>query len=138
MSKSERLHALIDKINEVIPSYLQPDVKTMLWQFVKGYKIKAYREEATGIKRAWYTIIAVPLFIDGFIRDVRVNSTAGKYLFGSYSIGDRKYAGLSTLTGTIQRIVDAGPEAPNYELAVQIGTVLNDYDEGHINFGEIL
>lgn len=131
MSKSVRLEALRDKIDEVIPSYLQPDVKVMLWQFIKGFKIKRYREESTGLKRFWYTLIAVPLFVDGFIRDVRVNSTAGKYLFKEYSRGDRKYAGLSTLTGTLWRVKAAGKKAPNYDMAVQICEVLNDYDENH-------
>ncbi len=127
MSKSQRLADLNDTLDIVLSGVYNLDAKLLLIQFVKGFKIISYRKEAKGIRRAWYTFIAVPLLIDGYIRDVRVNSTTGKKLFPEqYKFG--------TLTATVQRVVDAGP-VYNYDLAVQIGKVLNDYDEGHIKFG---
>ncbi len=131
MSKSERLEELKEALDEALPSTLMNyDARAMLFTFIKGFKILRYRKDSKGWARAWYTIIAIPMFIDGYIRDVRVNSTTGKKLFGDYSIKD-KYFGLSTLTGTLIRVQKAGPSAENYDLAVQICEVLNQYDPGH-------
>lgn len=133
MTKAQRLEALKETLDAELGGFMRLDAGLLLWQFINGFKIKRYREDAKGLARVWYTIIAIPLFFDGFIRDVRVNSTAGKYMFGDLAIGDKKYLGLSTLTGTLWRVVAAGPTAQNYKLAVQIGEVLNDYDPGHVN-----
>lgn len=131
MGKSERLEALNEILNEALPNTLMNlDARAMLFTFIKGYKILRYRKDSKGLERIWYTIIAIPMFFDGIIRDVRVNSTTGKKLFGDLSIKD-KYFGLSTLTGTLIRVQKAGPSAQNYDLAVQICEVLNDYDPGH-------
>jgi len=130
MGKSERLAALGNTLNEILSGVYEADARLLLIQFVKGFKIISYRKQATGLRRAWYTFIAVPLLLDGYIRDVRVNSTTGKKLFGDLSVKD-KYFGLSTLTGTLIRVKKAGPTAQNYELAVQICQVLSDYDSGH-------
>ena len=134
MSKSDRLEALKETLDKVLPNTLMNyDARVMLFTFIKGFKILRYRKDSKGWAKAWYTFIAVPMFIDGYIRDVRVNSTTGKLLFGDFSIKD-KYFGLSTLTGTLQRVIDSGSKAENYDLACQIGIVLNDYDPGHIKF----
>lgn len=131
MGKAEKLAALQDAMDEALPNTLMNyDARVMLFTFIKGYKILRYRKDSKGWIRAWYTLIAVPMFIDGFIRDVRVNSTTGKKLFGDLSIKD-KYFGLSTLTGTLIRVKAGGPSAQNYDLAVQICKTLNLYDPGH-------
>lgn len=133
MTPKQRLKALKDTLNKVLPGFLKLDAGILLWQFIEGFTLLKKRKEAKGFKKVWYTIIAVPLFIDGFIRDVRVNATSGEYMFGKYSKGAWFYAGQSTLTGTLIRVVQAGPKATNFKLAVQIAEVLNDYDPGHVN-----
>ena len=128
MGKKERIEALKDRLDKVLPNVAENmDAKVMLWTYVKGFKILSYRKESTGLAKAWYTFIAMPMFIDGYIRDVRVNSTSGKKLFPDY------YK-FGTFTATIQRVIDAGIGAPSYVFAVQIADVLNDYDPGHIKF----
>lgn len=142
MSKKERLEALKEALDISLPSTLQNyDAKAMLWTFITGFKILRYRKDSKGWTRVWYTLIAVPLFIDGYVRDVRVNSTTGKKLFG-------KYAEFGTLTATLKRIKKAEPakgalgsdgydskygfiSAKKYDLSRQICEVLDDYDPGH-------
>ena len=128
MSKSDRLEALKETLDEVLPDTLMNyDARVMLFTFIKGFKILRYRKDSKGWAKVWYTIIAIPMFFDGYIRDVRVNSTTGKKLFPEqYQFG--------TLTATIQRVVTSTGNK-NYDLAMQIAEVLNDYDPGHIKFG---
>lgn len=127
MSKAEQLQALIQKIDEVIPSPIRRiATKIMLWLFIKGFRIKKYFKEAENkFVKFWYIILAIPLFLHGYILDVLINETVGKDQFGiHYERG--------TLSETIQRVVDAGPDAENYAFAVQVGTILNDHDANHI------
>ena len=53
--------------------------------FIKGFKIKAYYKDSTGLARAWYILVALPLFLYGYILDVLINQTVGKDFFGEAS-----------------------------------------------------
>jgi len=144
MTKAQKLAALEKTLAQELKGAEYFDARVLLKQFIAGFKIKAFHAKAKGLEKLWYKIIAIPLFFDGFIRDVRVNSTSGKKLFGAYSVKD-KYFGLSTLTGTLIRVKQAEPintkefTHPAYGLiskekvmlAHQICEVLNDYDKGH-------
>lgn len=124
MTKKAMKKALQRKIRNMLPLVEALDALALLDQFEKVYEIKKYAEKAKGIKKYWYYTVGYMVAIDGYIRDVRVNSTAGKALFG-------KYATFGTLTATLWRIKEAGPTAPNYEIAMQICAVLNNYDKKH-------
>ena len=125
MSKSARLTALKSKIDEVIKSPIRRFfTKVLLWMFIKGFKIKAYYKDATGLARAWYIFIALPLFLYGYVLDVCINQTVGKKQFGdAWEFG--------TLTATMWRVKKLGSEAQGYDFSVQICLVLSDYDPGH-------
>lgn len=125
MSKQIRLNDLRKCIDDTIDNtFRRIATKVLLWMFIKGFKIKAYYEDATGLAKAWYIFIALPLFIYGYILDVLVNQTVGKDQFGdAWEFG--------TLTATMWRVKKLGPKAKGYVFAVKICLVLSDYHKGH-------
>lgn len=139
MSKSERLEALKIKIDEVIESPVRRFfTKLLLAMFIAGFKIKRYYQESTGLWKLWYIIIALPLFLYGYVLDVLINATVGKNQFG-------KFSKFGTLTATLWRVKKAEKlndieyyhseygviAIEKYNFAVQVCEVLNDQDEGH-------
>lgn len=137
-SKKEMKENLQDRIKKELPIAYQIDALILLDQFEKIFEIKRYAEEEDGIKKYYYYTIGYTAALNGYVRDIRVNSTAGKYMFGDY-------AELGTLTATLWRIKSAIPDgkgnyvhedygvisAEKYDLAMEICAVLNNYDEGH-------
>ena len=139
MGKAKRLKELQDMLADELSGLYAADARVLLLQFVNGFKVLKYRKQSVGWARVWYTFIAGVTFIDGYMRDVRVNSTTGKFLFG-------EYAKFGTLTATLIRVKQAKLGASTgayvhpkygtlsmqrYNIAVQICRVLSDYDEGH-------
>lgn len=137
MTKDDRLNALKKTLDDLLPEPLEHDARILLWKYITVYTIKKKHDNTGGKwKKAWYKLIGYPLAALGYIRDVRVNSTAGKFLFG-------EFAKFGTLTATLKRVKKSamcqGSEdyiTPSVgwdkcHLAVQICEVLNLYDPGH-------
>lgn len=142
MTKKEMKDALIKNMKEVLPVLMLGDALILLDQFEKLFEMKKYAEKEKGWKKYYYYTIGYSIGLGAYIRDVRVNSMAGKYLFGNF-------AKFGTLTATLWRIKKAEikndglgniyayhPKYGNididrYKLAMQICEVLNNYDEGH-------
>lgn len=150
-SKGERLISLKIKLNEVLPAHMLVEALILLDQFEKGFEIIRYHNQSEGIEKLWYKIIGFLLFIDGILRDVRLNSGLGdcklcrKYFFGvgQYLFGD--FSKFGTLTATLIRVKESKLthdgryfhmaygyiSVERYELACQICEVLSDYEKGH-------
>jgi len=142
-TKAERLRALKKTLDDLLPEPLESDARILLWQFIQVFKAKKrYDKTNKWYKKAWYAAVFGPMAVVGYVRDVRVNSTAGKLLFG-------EFAKFGTLTATLKRVIKHGlgepatyynglpityidqDRADRYNLAIQICEVLNDWDEGH-------
>jgi len=137
-TKAERLRALKKTLDDLLPEPLESDARILLWQFIQVFKAKKrYDNTDKWYKKAWYGAVFGPMAVVGYVRDVRVNSTAGKLLFGDF-------AKFGTLTATLKRVKKAhweerhtygvivtGDLHAQYNLAVQICEVLGDYDPDH-------
>lgn len=138
--KSDRLQALNKRIDTILDPPYSHQAKLLLWQFVKVFKIKKhYEQETNWIKKAWYLLVGIPLAVDGFIRDVQLNSVLGPRLF------PKSYVKFGPLTSTLNRVLKSEPNTAStrihrkygvikngqYLMAVQICEVLNDYDPNH-------
>lgn len=124
MTKKQMKETLIKRIKKELSGLELLDTLALLNQFEKVFEIKKYAEKTKGIKKYYYYGIGYAVAIDGFVRDIRVNSKTGKKLFG-------KIATFGTLTSTLVKVKEQGPKAQNYALAVEICAVLSNYDKGH-------
>lgn len=127
MTKEERLYNLCDVLmKELGGPILYIDAYLLLRQFIYGFNIKKNHDtEGRFLHRIWYKLVALPVFLDGYIRDVRLNHLIGRRLFGEhYRFG--------TLTATLKRTKEnANPLSREWALAKQVCEVLNDYDPEH-------
>lgn len=127
MSKEQRLKDLQDMLHKELGwAFLYREAELLLDQFIYGFTLKKNHDtEGRFLHRVWYKLVALPVFLDGYIRDVRLNHLIGRKLFGEhYRFG--------TLTATLKRTKErADPRSREFALAVQVCEVLNDYDEGH-------
>lgn len=125
MSKTKRQEALEVTIDNELVGLFGTISKVLLWMFVKLFRLVKYYKQEDGIKKFWYALVAIILAVPGFLLDVLVNEAVGRMKF-------REQYEFGTLSNTIQRVINAGPMAENYDFAKQIAVVLNDNDEGHI------
>lgn len=125
MSKEARLKKLkLTMENELVGTF-ETLARVLLWMFIKLFKVVEYYKQTSGLEKVWYIFVAIVLFIPGIVLDVGVNEAIGRLKWrDQYEFG--------TLSQTIQRVMNAGPQAENYDFAKQIAVVLNDYDPGHI------
>ena len=122
MTKDQRLTALKARLDELLPGPEKLEAKILLWQFIQVFKARK-RYDATGsiAKKAWYIALFGPMLVSGYIRDVRVNSTVGKMLFGDF-------AKFGTLTATLKRVKEARPiTGPGHREELRNGVFPIDY-----------
>ena len=125
MSKEQRLEDLEQTLRGLLPYPIYLDSLLLLKQFIKVFEIKEKLEtEKNWFKRISLYTQGYAILADGYIRDLRVNSTAGRILFPTH----HKFG---TLTATMKRVKKAGSPADELILAIQVCVVLNDYDPNH-------
>ena len=142
MTPEQKLNELKEELRGKLPLHIYLDACILLDQFIRVFDYKRRHdntERGSGIfgyikyqsKRLFYKAVVAGMLADGYIRDLRINATAGKILFPKHYKSDSWHK-QSTLTATMKRVKADLFAVPDHRgTAIRICIVLNDHDPDH-------
>lgn len=132
MTNEQKLEDLKEELRAKLPLVIWVDACILLDQFIRVFDYKRRHDNTGGFfKRAFYKSVIYGMLVDGYIRDLRINATAGKILFPKHYKSDSWHK-QSTLTATMKRVKSDLFALPAHRgTATRICEVLNDYDPEH-------
>ena len=132
MTPEQRLEELKEELRGKLPFYIYLDSCILLDQFIRVFDYKRRHDNTGGFfKRLFYKSVIYGMLVDGYIRDMRINATAGKILFPKH-YKSSSWHKQSTLTATMKRVkADLFAVPAHRGTAIRICIVLNDHDPDH-------